>query len=154
MSNELDAIVNGESATPTEAPASSALPTPGRERQAVSGSGTSVDIQIGDSFEGVYNGFSMVKGKFGESKSHRFTLIAPATLTTVSTNKETKVKSVERKSLAAGTSISCFLKGNGDYMMNSIANGLDVEVKRVEDGVLPPNHDFAGSKVATFEVLA
>lgn len=146
--SELTSILNGETA---EAPAA---PVAGRTRTAVSSGGASISIQVGDSFEAIYNGASDVPGKFGVSKLHRFTLIAPATLTVVSKDKDSGVKSGERKSLDAGTSVSTFLKGNGNYLMGSVVEGQDIEVRRIEDGVLPRGHKFEGTTVATYEVLA
>lgn len=149
LSSELDSILDGDAA-PAE---TVTLPAAGRDRTAVAGSGTNVSLQVGESFEAVYNGFAMVTGLYGESKSHRFTLIAPASLTTVTKDKETKEKTVAVKDLAAGSQISLFMAGNGDWSMGSIPVGLDVEVKRIEDGTLPKGHKYAGRPVATYSVL-
>jgi hypothetical protein len=147
--SELDSILNDapEAAAP-------AAPVAGRERQSVGGGGAAVSLQAGDSFEAVYNGFTVSTAGIKPSNLYKFTLIAPATLLVVTKDKDTKVKTEERKSLEAGASISCFLGGNGNYLMNSILPGQDIELKRVADGVLPASHAFGGKPVATFEVLA
>lgn len=150
MSNELEAIINGSN---DSTPAPSA-PVAGRERKAVSAGGSSISIEVGDSFEAIYRGASDVTGKFGTSKLHKFELIAPANLLVVSKDKDSGVKSEERKDLPVGAVVTTFLKGNGGYLMDQIVEGQDIEIKRVEDGVLPKGHKFAGTKVATFEVLA
>jgi hypothetical protein len=149
MSNELDAVLNGE--TPS-APETASVA--GRTRSAVASGGASVVIGVDESIEAIYRGFSMVAGKFGESKLHKFELIAPASLVVVSKDKDSGVKSEERKTLEPGVVVTSFLKGNGNYMLNSIVEGMDIELKRVEDGVLPAGHKFAGTAVQTFEVLA
>lgn len=146
--SELDSILNGETA---EAPAA---PVAGRTRTAVASGGSSVLIGVGEGIEAIYRGHSMIAGKFGESKLHKFELIAPATLTVVSKDKDSGVKSEDRKNLPVGTIVTTFLKGNGNWAMDSIAEGMDIELRRLEDGVLPKGHKFEGTKVATFEVLA
>lgn len=152
MAESLQSILNGEDQAVETVPAET-LPQAGRVRQAVGGGGSSVAIQVGDSFEAVYNGSTTVTGKFGDSQLHKFTLIAPAELTVVHKDKDSGVKSEERKMLPVGTVITSFLKGNGDYLMRSVPENADIEVRRDVDGVLPKGHKFAGTKVATFEVL-
>jgi hypothetical protein len=146
--SELDNILNDDAAAPA------APPIAGRSRTAVGGGGSSVSLQVNDSFEAIYNGFSMVTGKFGDSKLFKFTLIAPTTLTVVSKDADTGVKSEDRKALDVGSSISTFGKGNFGYLLGSVVEGMDIEVKRVEDGVLPKSHKFAGTAVHTYEVAA
>lgn len=151
MSEPSLADVLGGDDSSTEA----AAPVAGRTRQAIAAGGTaSVEIEVGDSFEGIYNGFSIVTGTYGDSKSFKFTLIADASLVVVSKDKDTGTKSKERKTLEAGSKITAFMKGNGGWAMEQISEGQDVEVRRLEDGTLPKGHKFAGRPVATFEVLA
>lgn len=147
--SELDNILNDTAETPAPA-----APVAGRTRQAVGGGGSSVALLVGDSFEAIYNGFSTVTGNFGDSKLYKFTLIAPATLTVISKDPDTKVKSEERKNLDAGSVITMFGKGNFSYLLGSIVEGMDIEVTRDEDGVLGPNHKFKGTKVHTYVVAA
>lgn len=136
------------------APVTESLPAAGRQRQAVGGGGSSIALQVGDSFEAVYNGSTDVDGKFGVSKLYKFTLIAPAELTVVHKDADTGVKSEERKTLDTGTVVSTFMKGNGDWLLGSIQKGQDIELRRVEDGVLPKAHRFAGTAVHTYELYA
>lgn len=146
----LNDVLNG-SADASDSPAPAR-----RERQAVGGGGNAIDPRVGDSFEAVYNGYTDSNGKFGVSKLHKFTLLAPATLTVVHKDKDSGVKSEERKELADGTVITAFMKGNGDYLLNGIVVGdpNGIEVRRLEDDELPKGHKFAGTKVAKFEVFA
>lgn len=113
-----------------------------------------MSLQVGDSFEAFFRGSSDVAGKFGVSKLWKFELITPATVTVVSKDKDTDVKSEERKTLDAGTVINLFGKGNFGFLAGSLSEGQDVEVRRDEDGELPPSHKFAGTKVHTYEILA
>ena len=145
--SELDNILNDSAEAP-------AAPVAGRTRTAVASGGSSILPQVGDSFEAVFNGTSDVAGKFGTSKLYRFTLIAPAELTVVHKDKDSGVKSEERKTIESGASISMFGKGNFSFLLGNVAEGQDIEVRRVEDGVLPKSHAFAGTKVQTYEVLA
>lgn len=152
MEASLNDILNN-AADEVAAPAAAA-PVAGRQRAAVGGGGSSIAMQVGDTIEAVFNGTSDVAGKFGTSKLYKFTLIAPATLTVVTKDKESGKKSEERKTLEAGSVVTMFLKGNGPHMMSAIADGMDIELKRIEDGVLPKGHKFEGTAVQTFEVYA
>jgi hypothetical protein len=148
VSDTLNSIINGEDDTPVVDP--STLPAAGRTRQAVAAGGNSISLAVGDSFEAIYTGSKLVTTGIKPSNLYSFTLIAPAALTVVTKDKDTKVKTEERKTLDVGTAISCFMGGNGDWAMKSVPVGLDIEVIREADGILPASHKFAGKPVATY----